>query len=111
MRRRLNELAGVGEVGDPAARVLRLGAPGARLLETADPKTLLEGCSLDLVEQVVNRLVTRGRNADALATADEIDDEPRARPCLAGARRPLDEEVAVVERRGSPALLPKVRRR
>ena len=104
-RRRRHELVGVGEVGDPVGRVLRLGAAGGGFLQAADPDTFLARRPADLVEQVMDRLVARGRDADAPAAADEIHDDPRARPRLAGARRPLDEEIALVERGGSLALL------
>ena len=63
-------------------------------LETADRHTFLAGGLADLVGQVVDRLVARGRDADALGAADQIDDDPRARPRLAGARRALDEEIS-----------------
>ena len=106
----LDQLAGVVDVGYPIARVFRLGVAGAGFLEAADRHTFLAGGLPDLVEQIVDCLVARGRDADAPATADEIDDDPRPRPRLAGARRPLDEEVALIERGGSLALLMKVGR-
>src|SRR5439155_2900598 len=106
----LDQLAGVLDVGDPVTPVLRLGVAGAALLEAADRHAFLAGGLADLVEQVVDRLVARGRDADAPTAADEIDDDPRARPRLAGARRPLDEEIALVEGGGSLSLLAKVHR-
>src|SRR5207247_1962611 len=103
------DLAVVAEVGDPVGLVLGLGARTG-FLDAADAHTFFARGAADLVEQVVDGLVARGRDAHAPATAHEIDDDPRAGPRLAGPRRPLDEEVARVERRGPLALLAKNRR-
>src|SRR5205807_6400699 len=98
------------DVGDPVAPVLRLGVAGAALLEAADRDTFFAGGLADFVEEVVDRLVARGRHADTPAAADEIHDGPRARPRRASARRALGEAIALVERGGSLALLAKVHR-
>src|SRR5262249_44446708 len=105
----IDQLLGVVDVGDPVASVLRLRVPLAAFLEAADRHAFLTGGLADLVEQVVDGLVARGRDADTPAAADEVDDDPRARPRLAGARWPLDEEIALVERGGSLALFGGVR--
>ena len=41
----------------------------------------------------MDRFVTLRGDADALPASEEVDDEARARPRLARAGRPLDEEV------------------
>ena len=99
----LDQLAGVIDVGDPVVPVLRLGVAGAAFLEAADRHTFFASGPADFVEQVVDRLVARGRDADAPAAADEIHDDPRARPRLAGARRTLDRQDAFIERQGEPS--------
>src|SRR5262245_39388558 len=104
-RRGRHELVGVVNVSDPVGCVLRLGAAGARFLQATDPYTLLARRPADLVEQVVDGLVARGRDADFLVTADEVHDDARTRPRLAGARRALDEQIARVKRGGPLALL------
>ena len=99
---RRHELVGVRDIADRGAAYSVSPMPAQDFFS---PRTLtprLARPSVDLVEQVVDRLVARGRDADAPAAADEIDHEPGARPRLAGAGRPLDEEIARVERGGAP---------
>ncbi len=83
---------------DVRARVLRLGVAGARLLQPAVVEPELGGGVLDRVEQVVDRLVARRGDADALAVRHQVRDQPAGRPRLPRAGRPLDDEVALVER-------------
>ena len=59
--------------------------------------------------EVVDRLVAHGGDADALAAVDQVDDQPRAGPRLAGTGRALDEEGARVERAREPAAAPRGR--
>src|SRR6185503_5078100 len=56
-----------------------------------------EGEPFDFLQQVVDRLVAGGGDADALAAREELDDEVRAGEGFAGAGRALNEEGAVVE--------------
>ena len=56
----------------------------------------------------MDRLVARRRDADALPGREQAGDEPAARPRLPRAGRPLDEEVAAVEREQEPLQLVEV---
>ena len=82
---------------DVRALVLRLGIAAARFLEAAELEPGLGGRALDGVEQVVDRLVARRGDPDALAVGDQMSDQMPRRPCLSRARRPLDDEVPPVE--------------
>ena len=55
--------------------------------------------AFSIVEQVVDRLVARRRDADAHPVAKQLGDELRRVVRLPRARRPLDEEVALVAAR------------
>ena len=68
------------------------------LLQPAERDALVARRPLDLVEQVVDRLVAGARSRRRAGPARSGDDQPRARVGLARAGRPLDEEVARVER-------------
>ena len=82
---------------DPLAVVSRLLVV-ARLLEPRERLALPLGLVLDRRQQVVDHLVALGRDADAVSVGEEVDDDLGAAPCLAGARRALDEQVASLER-------------
>src|SRR5439155_17755245 len=86
-------------------RVVRLGAvdeppleAGAllvtALLPAAEAVARLDRGGLDLLEELVDRLVAERSDADALAAPHPLEREPRALVRLPRARRPLDEEVA-----------------
>jgi hypothetical protein len=53
----------------------------------------------------VDRLVAWRADPDALALAEEVEDQPRTSPGLAGARRPLDEQMRVAQPRDEPLKL------
>ena len=86
------------DVLDARARVVRLRVAAARLLQPVEAEPELGRRLLDRVEQVVDRLVARRGDADALAARDQVGDQPPRRPRLPRAGRPLDHEVAAVER-------------
>src|SRR5437867_11155236 len=92
------------------ALVERLVVAIGRLLEAVERQPLLARRLIDLREQIVSRLVAGRGDADAPAAAHEVGDEARARPGLAGARRPLDEKIAGVESRRELTLLADVDR-
>ena len=100
--------ATVVEFVDPVALVERLRVAAARLLAAAERRALLGAPPPRPREQVVDRLVARRGDADALARAEQCDDQPRRRPRLAGAGRALDEEMAAVEREQEPLELVEV---
>src|SRR5262249_40884731 len=105
-----DQVVELGLAGDRRLRVLAFGIAGARLLEAPEAEVLIARGLDDLVEQVVDGLVARRRDADAPAATHQLHGDPRPRPGLAGARRSLDEEVAAVERRGQLAQLVEVGR-
>ena len=57
----------------------------------------------------MDRLVALGRDADAPPIGQQMDDDPRAGPRLAGAGRPLQEEVAPVQPEGERLHLREIR--
>ena len=57
---------------------------------------------LDLLEQLVDRLVAARGNADPAAAVQQVQDEMGSGVRLARARRALDEQVAAVESFGDP---------
>ena len=65
-------------------------------------KPCLERRVLDVLEELVDRLVAERGDADALARPHQRDRHPRAVPRLARAGRALDEEVAAVEATAPP---------
>ncbi len=69
----------------------------ARLLPPAELEPRLERRLLDVLEELVDRLVAQRRDADALPGLHQRDRHPRAVPRLPRAGRPLHEEVAAVE--------------
>src|SRR5207248_233796 len=69
----------------------------AALLQPDEVDALVERYLLDLAQEVVDRLVALRRHRYALAAVDQVDDQARARPRLAGAGRPLDEQVAALD--------------
>src|SRR5262245_65552459 len=105
-----DQLFELGLAGDRSLRVFAFGVACARLLETSEAEPLLARGLDDLVEQVVDSLVARRRDADTLAATHQLHGDPRPRPGLARARRSLDEEVAAVERPGQLAQLAEVGR-
>ena len=104
VRGSIRERRVVASLLDKVAFVLRLLAL-ARLLQTAEIQSLRLRRLFDFVEQVVDRLVAGRRHADAPAAPHEVGDEAGARPRLARPGRTLDEEVALIERRGERSLL------
>src|SRR5712692_10083451 len=80
------------------ATVLGLLVPGGRLFQTSEGHAVLARDLLDLRQQIVDRLVTLGGDADPLSVGEQMDDEAGPGPSLSCARRALDEEVASVER-------------
>src|SRR5207247_949417 len=64
---------------DERANVDGLRVAAARLLQPMEFDTGGRGDVLYLTEQVVDRLVRRRGDADALAAHDQMDDQPRAR--------------------------------
>src|SRR5712692_8568957 len=80
------------------ATVLGLLVPGGRLFQTSEGHAVLTRDLLDLCQQVVDRLVTLGGNADPLSVGQQMDDEAGPGPSLPCARWALDEEIASVER-------------
>ena len=75
----------------PRAGVRRPRRPSIRWsARSGTPASRAASDRLD--EQVRDRLVGLGRDADAPAGPDELDDHPGAGPGLAGARRSLDRE-------------------
>ena len=79
-----------------AADLLLLVVP-VRLLEASDRDARFLRCRLDAVQQIDDGLVRQGRHAHPLAAPDRVHDHPAGGPGLAGAGRPLDEQVAAVE--------------
>ena len=84
---------------DELALVLGLRIVGG-LLEAPEAHAGLPRDLLDLGEQVVDGLVALGRDRRRVAIGQQVRDDARAGPCLAGAGRPLDEEVAGVQPEG-----------
>jgi hypothetical protein len=88
-------LVGGGGALHPVARVVVVRA--ALLLPAAERRAGLVGRLLHRLQEVVDGLVRGGHHADPATTGDEVQREPRARPRLARAGRPLDHQGAVVE--------------
>ena len=65
----------LGDVLDVVALVERLGVAAARLLQPLERR---RPGRLDLVEQLVDRLVARRRDADRLPARDQVGDQPAA---------------------------------
>ena len=91
--RRVVAVVPLGDALDVLALVDRLGIAGARALDALD----VDPRGLDLVEQLVDRLVARRGDAHALAGGEQARDQPARHPGLAGAGRALDDEVPAVE--------------
>src|SRR5262249_59026236 len=93
----LDRLAAVGDALDEVAVEggLRVGGP---LLHAGEAHAFLLGDLLHRLQQVVDRLVAGGGDADALAAREQLHYEMRAGVGLAVARRALDEEGAAVVR-------------
>jgi hypothetical protein len=103
-------------VGSGGQRRRHLRALGGQL-DPRRPRTRIGGAALDdakvesidgrspdgRVDEVRDRLVGRGRDADPLSGADQLDDHPRSGEGLAGPRRPLDRKDRAVERQGHAA--------
>ncbi len=66
-------------------------------LQPRERVALLDRRLLDVLEELVDRLVAERGHADALAGLHQRDRHPRAVPRLARAGRALDEQVAAVE--------------
>ena len=108
-RRRRRRTPRLVELVIGVAVVLGLGVAALRLLEPAEAHAVLRA------PPARSRRAGCGSPCGSVAAtptrrplADELDDDPRARPRLAGAGRPLDEEVARVERGRALALLVEV---
>jgi hypothetical protein len=86
----------VGVVDEVAVGELVLRV--AVLLPAAEREGLLARGCLDLLEELIDRLVTERGDADALPAAHQLDRHARAGERLARAGRALHEEVAAVER-------------
>jgi len=87
----------VGTV-DELAHEAKLLVAARRLLPPLEREALLARLALDLLEQLVDRLVAQGGDADALARSHQRDRHLRSLPGLPRAGRPLQEEVAVLDR-------------
>src|SRR5205085_2489511 len=87
-----------------APLVMRLTARLAAL-QPAEHDARLNRGLFDLAQQVVDRFVARRRDADALAACEQVDDQARTGVGLAGAGRPLDEEVAALDPLDEPLRL------
>ena len=70
---------------------MRIGIVGIRFLDTAEVLAALGDDALDLTQEVVDRLVARRGDADALARVQELGDNVRAGERLARPRRSLDD--------------------
>ena len=60
-------------------------------------ETSFNGDSLELFQEIANGPMAQRRDAHALAIAEQRGYQTRARPCLAGAWRPLDGQAAAIE--------------
>src|SRR5206468_3249984 len=94
------EVVVVGGAFDELAIEFRLLVSLTRFLQPAELEALRARDLLDLLEQVVDRLVAVRGDADPLARSHQVDEQARSGPGLAGAGRPLDEEIALVEAEG-----------
>jgi len=102
-REELNIRGGIRERGvvriapEEVAVELGFGIAGRRLLEPLEANAGVPGHPLDLGQEIVDGLVALRRDADAPTGGEEVHDDPRACPCLAGSWRTLEEEVAPVQ--------------
>ena len=109
-------VAAAGEVGDllgvldqPALGFVAVAAVGAALLQPRE-RLARRGVLLDLGEQVVDRRVAAGGDADAVALLDQVQDQMGAGVGLARAGRALDEQVAVAQALRDPLRVLQVER-
>ena len=87
----------LGVALDELAVVLGFQITGRRLLEPLEAHVGVPGDLLDLGEQIVDGLVAAGRDADAPAVREQVDDDARAGPRLARPGWALEEEVTGVQ--------------
>jgi hypothetical protein len=86
----------ISALDQAALGVVAIAAVGAAALQAGE-RLARRSVPLDLREQVVDCGVARAGDADAVAPRDQFEDQLRARVGLARARRPLNEQVAVVQ--------------
>src|SRR5271166_4047343 len=79
---------------------LRLGVVSGALLPATEVNVLFVGGGLDLMQQVVDRLVASRGHPNAPTLSNQMDDELRTGPRLTRPRRALNEQARTVQALG-----------